>query len=360
VVRALPQHIRARIYWLVDADPHTVAWLLEGAEGVKRVQLLRKRSISAFLAYATARTVFFTHGLYGSPSPPMRKTYVNLWHGDGPKRTENPQDSPRIPSSYVVSGTALWGQYKADFFGVPRDRLLVTGNPRVDQFSRPLADDQLSALGISPGSPLVLWLPTFRGARGPAGQRWDDSTALSSSFRMRELWSAAAAAAGRVGVTLAVKPHPLDADDLGASGMRVVANDDLRRVRGSLYQLLARAAGLITDYSSVWTDFLALDRPIGFYCPDLEEYARMRGLNVSNLPALLPGPLLARRDDFARFLEWCLEEPEESVQLRAESVRRIGAETRFGATSRLLNLVIPATNGHDLSLTRPYNSDARA
>jgi CDP-glycerol glycerophosphotransferase len=341
VVRALPGQIAGRVYWLVDAEPDALGWLLDGAEGRQRVRLLRKRSLTGFLTYATARLVFFTHGLYGSPSPPKRKTFVNLWHGDGPKRTDNPRGSPRIPSSYVASGTALWGRYKADFFGVPRDRLLVTGNPRIDQFARPLTDDQLEALGLPAGLPPVLWLPTYRGARGPADQVWEDSRALSSSSDLHDMWRAAVVEARRVGVALAVKPHPLDADDFAAAGMQVILNDDLRRVRGSFYQLVARAAGIITDYSSVWTDFLALDRPIGFYCPDLEEYITMRGLNVSNLSQLLPGPLLERPDDVARFLASCVVEPAESACLRAESVRRIGAQTRLGATARLLRLVVP-------------------
>ena len=32
----------------------------------------------------------------------------------------------------------------------------------------------------------------------------------------------------------------------------------------TLYGLLARSSALVTDYSSVWTDYLTLDRPIAF------------------------------------------------------------------------------------------------
>jgi CDP-glycerol glycerophosphotransferase len=344
VVRGLPSHTDGRIYWLVDGQPNELLWLLEGVEGKERIRLLPKRSVLGFFIYATAKTVFFTHGLYGCPRPPKRKTFVNLWHGDGPKRTDTLHELPRVPSSYVVAGTRLWGQYKTDFFGVPRNRLLITGNPRIDQFARPLADDQVEALGIPAAKPLVLWLPTYRGARGPAGQQWDDSSVvLSASPDLRQQWATALATLQRFGVTLIVKPHPLDGDTFSTLGMRVITNDDLRQVHGSLYQLLARASALITDYSSAWTDFLALDRPICFYFPDLAEYGGIRGFNVADLLPLLPGPFFQRPDELAAFLGECVEDPQNSAQQRRDSVRQVGADTRPGATARLLQLVIPAS-----------------
>jgi CDP-glycerol glycerophosphotransferase (TagB/SpsB family) len=123
----------------------------------------------------------------------------------------------------------LWGQYKADFFGVPRIHLLVTGNPRIDQFARPLTDDQVEALGIPAGRPLALWLPTYRSAHGPAGQRWDDSGFLSASPDIREQWSTALEEVNRLGLTVVVKPHPLDSDSFTETGLNVVTDKDLRR-----------------------------------------------------------------------------------------------------------------------------------
>jgi CDP-glycerol glycerophosphotransferase len=361
VVRGLPTHTDGRVCWLVDAQPNELTWLLDGVEGKERIRLLRKRSVRGFLAYATAQTVFFTHGLYGCPPPPKRKTFVNLWHGDGPKRTETLHELPRIPSSYVVAGTKLWGEYKTDFFGVPRNRLLITGNPRIDQFARPLTDDQIEALGIPAAKPLVLWLPTYRGAQEPNGQRWDDSSVvLSASPNLQEQWSTALATARHLGVTVVVKPHPLDRDTFSTIGMRVITNEDLRRVHGSLYQMLARASGLITDYSSAWTDFLVLDRPICFFCPDLQEYAETRGLNVPDLLPLLPGPLLERPDELAAFLRAYVEKPEGSAQVRRDSACRVGAETRFGATDRLLELVLLASRKSSPTIGSTADGGARS
>lgn len=337
VVRALAG--RVRVYWLVGDEPASLAWLISDADDAWRVTCVRKNSLRARWLYVTARYVFFTHGLYGSPQPPPTKTFVNLWHGDGPKRRKN---FAVVRSSVVVSGTLLWGGMRAQSFGLDERALLSTGNPRVDQFARPVADEGLSLLGIDPKVPLVVWLPTYRkthyrGHRLGSVRNWSDSEELSTSMSGRAMLAKLAEEARTAGVTLIVKPHPLDADEFSNTGIRVVTSAELRQAQVTLYQLLARAHGLITDYSSVWTDFLIRDKPIAFYCPDLDQYIVNRGLNVDNYPALLPGPILKTQDDFQNFFRDCLDEPEASRVRRAHSISRVGLETRPQATKRLLD-----------------------
>lgn len=338
-VRALARRIP--VFWLVNDPPETLEWLLSGAEGRDRIRTVSKDSRAAYLAYVTARYVFFTHGLYGSPPAPRGRTFVNLWHGDGPKMSKRFAD---IRSTYVVAGTRLWGGTRPLYFGVDDGGVLVTGNPRIDQFARPVGDDQMQALGLDPAQPFVLWMPTYRrteyrGRRLARVRNWADAADLSDSERVRRLTGEVAEAGRRLGITVVVKPHPLDADGYGATGLPVIGNADLQRAHVTHYQLMGRSSGLITDYSSVWTDYLALDRPIGFYCPDLEEYEAERGLNVEGYRELIPGPLLDSPADFEAFLGECLDESSESRARRSRSTRRVGAETRFGAGDRLLDAV---------------------
>ena len=51
-------------------------------------------------------------------------------------------------------------------------------------------------------------------------------------------------------------------------------------------ELLVCADVLITDYSSIFFEYLLLDRPIVFFVPDYEDYARDRGfyLDFDSLP----------------------------------------------------------------------------
>lgn len=336
MVRALAAHMR--VYWLVGEPPETLRWLVADAADASRIRLVSRTSTTAYLAYLTARYIFFTHGLYGSPLPPPHKTIVNLWHGDGPKARKR---FAQIRSSTLVAGTELWGNRRPTLFSMPRCDVLITGNPRVDQFRRPTDDQALRALGLSPDRPLVMWLPTYRrtayrGRRIGAVRNWADTDGLSWSSEMVQFAGQLDEAARNLGITVVLKAHHLDADDYRATGLRVLTGSDLMAARTTLYQLLAVTSGLVTDYSSVWTDYLCLDRPIGFFCPDLEEYESGRGLNVTGYREILAGPLLSSAEQLEEFLQDCCAESPESRERRRRSAAIIGAQLATGASARLL------------------------
>ena len=56
----------------------------------------------------------------------------------------------------------------------------------------------------------------------------------------------------------------------------------------SNYSLMVASDLLITDYSAVFHEYLLLDKPIIFYCPDFEEYSKSIGI-YGNFPDDLPG-----------------------------------------------------------------------
>ncbi len=346
VVRALSG--RLPVTWLVSEPADHLTWLLADCAHGDQVRVVPKSSWRGFVAYLRARYVFFTHGLYGSPQPPRRRMVVNLWHGDGPKRRKGLAD---IRSTVTVAGTRAWGMRRAEHFKVGEEGVLVCGNPRVDQLGRPAGDASLESLGLDPRDPLVLWLPTYRTTDSSHGRmagtlNWSDGGELSQRNNVRLLLTEVASIARDLGVTLVVKPHPLDADRYAEAGLRMLTNADLRAAGVPLYQLLGRSSGLVTDYSSVWTDYLVLDRPIGFYCPDLEEYTAGRGLNVPDYRSVAPGPFLESADDFKQFLSACVDGVDPWQGLRQAAVNSLGVETRVGATERLLDaLQLGATGG---------------
>ena len=136
-----------------------------------------------------------------------------------------------------------------------------------------------------------------------------------------------------------VKPHPLDSDDYRDYGLPVADEPALRRAGVGFYQLLARSAGLVTDYSSVWTDYLPLGRPIGFYCPDLEDYAEARDLDLEGFKDLIAGPLLRSPRELLGFCRAVVEGADPGRSERERVVERLGAVVELGATARLMSAV---------------------
>lgn len=68
------------------------------------------------------------------------------------------------------------------------------------------------------------------------------------------------------------------------------------------YPLLRHTHALITDYSSIFFDYLLLDRPVVFYPYDLDAYrTRSRGL-YDDYDAVTPGPKAYDAPGFERLL----------------------------------------------------------
>ena len=334
VVRGLRRRYRGRVYWLLHdpsyPGPEVAAAELDGDERIVRV---RKSSLRAGLLSLSAELTMFTHGLYTAVQPPCDRLVVNLWHGDGPKATN---DTALVRSSAVVAQTRLWGDYKARVFGLPSNAVAVVGNPRIDQFREDLTPAQVSRLGLRPDRRCVLWLPTYREARGPRARSMSDGDQLTHSEQVRELVAALASTAERLSLDLVVKPHPLDVDDYTGLALRVLRDRELADAGVTLYQLLGRCHALISDVSSAWVDFLVLDRPVGFYVPDLDEMQRRRGFNVDDFAGLAPGTHVHTPGDAVVFLEQVASgtafRPSEHP-----GYATIGPVTETGATDRLLD-----------------------
>lgn len=319
-VRALSKRYRGVIYWLDGPSD-----MREFISDSTNVVCVKRLSLGAILRYVTAEVVFYTHGLYGNPSPSRRQPIINLWHGDGIKAQNEIVPSKRsvAPATYVVGGTKLLTARKAFDFKMASDAVIVSGNPRIDQFQSKPSPESLAALGIDDARPFVLWMPTFRRARQvgitPA---WTDSGSAAS--QMSDQIQNCLAVLNEYDIQLVVKPHPLDAESYRVNGSILLSNEDISDAGTTLYQLLGASSGLISDYSSVWTDYLVLDKPIAFVIPDKQEYASGRGVYPSDAVEWLPGNEIKKESDVHAFVSEILGQGSSTADLRSRAADRLG------------------------------------
>jgi len=318
-VRALTKRYAGGVVW-ADAPPPE--WLRKLGLDPSQVQFMRKNSIPALWSFLTAEVRFFTHGLYGCPRPVRRKPIVNLWHGDGPKATTG----ARIYATYLVSSSTILARDRLRHFRVPAEHLLTTGLPRIEQLRRPSSTSQLEALGIASDRPFVVWMPTYRQASGAGlNGSFVDSADVSEDARIVQQISSGLATLREQGLQVVVKPHPLDLVSRDHSSSILITDEAIRGAGTTLYAVLGASAGLLTDYSSVWTDYLALNRPIAFFMPDLRSYLSGRGIEPPDAMEHLPGASLTTMADFAAFgAEMLGTRPQPGSTLRRSSIEHFG------------------------------------
>lgn len=240
--------------------------------------------------------------------------YLNTWHGIPYKTLGRGAANARFGTASGI-GTFLKAthvltpcefmtdalRYSYSMTGTSRARVAETGYPRVDLTVNADAEEMASLrqrLGIESreGGPLerpvVLYAPTWRGT--------DGTDTVDADQLLRDLGALAG-----LDIQLMYRGHHRigrlihDRDIGGRDGRVIVPPQEI-----SSNELLSVVDILITDYSSIFFDFLPTGRPIVHYLYDLEEYARTRGLNLEL--GELPGAV-------ARDLEQLLEAVSQSA-----------------------------------------------
>ena len=89
------------------------------------------------------------------------------------------------------------------------------------------------------------------------------------------------------GVKIVVKLHPVQDldkyDMMEMSNFILLSHAEFVKRGMDLYKFMTQCDALITDYSSIFYDYLLLDRPIAFTEDDLEDYSDVRGFAVDDI-----------------------------------------------------------------------------
>ncbi len=287
---------RRRIVWLVK-EPEKFA-----GRQRKNVRFLRRDSLTARYAMSRAEMFIFTHPWWMKKWGKGR-TVVSPWHGV-PLKAGNGRDMSYAFDFLTASSPDTFELYHR-FLGVRPEQFLPLGQPRLDLLFR---DKDVSALlgGRVRGRDykrLALCMPTFRQA-----QQWTDgdfvNTYSINPVRTLEELEALNAFLREHKMLLAAKIHHLQRldflDRASLSNILYLTDEDLAARGVQLYEFVGQADLLLTDYSSIYFDYLLLDRPIGFFTGDLNQYAR--GFVVEDPLAWMPGEKIVSMDELYVFL----------------------------------------------------------
>ena len=80
-----------------------------------------------------------------------------------------------------------------------------------------------------------------------------------------------------------------------------MSHDDFVKRKMELYRFMVQCDALITDYSSIFFDYLLLDRPMGFTTDDEDEYTCNRGFSVNNPQSYKPGCFIKTKEELMQF-----------------------------------------------------------
>ncbi|MBR5223235.1 MAG: CDP-glycerol glycerophosphotransferase family protein [Clostridia bacterium] len=195
--------------------------------------------------------------------------------------------------------------------GYPRNEILIDSTPDTDKF--------------------IFWMPTYRQHRGAETMRIENMfplgiPAIKTEAELLQLEKVLE----NNNIKLLLRPHPAqDLSFFNISQMKniIIANDEyLSSINCALYELISKSSALITDYSSVYYDYLLTKRPIGLTLEDHITFSKQFGLFFDNLRDELPGYLIDTAEELFDFVKSIAEEQDEYLEKREAFREKMGIE----------------------------------
>ena len=188
-------------------------------------------------------------------------------------------------------------------FNVEISRIFITGLPRNDLLFE--TKGVLQSLGIKQEyRKIIIWMPTFRNSKSGHNDGMQSETGLpiitqSDISLLNEYLH-------RKNVLLIVKLHPW-ADRTSIIEHEysniLLLEEDMIPANCSLYNVIGATDVLLTDYSSVYIDYLILNKPIGFVFDDIEKYKQTRGGLYEDMIDYMPGEKINTTEQLYSFID---------------------------------------------------------
>lgn len=269
------------------------------SENTANIKFVSKKM--GMLHYFTSSAVYYCFGRIPI-TPSKSQVAVQMWHGTSFKGFDQTMQKTNSLKNqfytHVYASSEFFRPIVEKKFSCLPEHIYICGHPRTDCFYN---GKKLYNFGSY--KKVIMWMPTFRKSSqlGYADTDTDNIVPFYKTEELKEL----DALVRKNNVLLIIKFHPMQ--DIGKKDFRYLKNIRLYphnrfSKKYDLYEFLKQTDALITDYSSVFYDYLLLNKPIGFTEDDQEQYAGNRGFAIENPDDFKPGMRIRTKEDFVKFI----------------------------------------------------------
>ena len=203
--------------------------------------------------------------------------------------------------SDIITATSRTCQLNmSGMLSVDPNKVKITGFPRNDLIHKSNGKKNLAKLfDVNMDSRFIFYLPTMRKGLKKEGQQFEKNIFNYEDYGVDEIDSFLEKNNAYIVTKMHFADNPyfkLCSFDL-PKRVLFLNTELLNEYLLTIYHIMNAFDILITDYSSVYVDYLLLNRPIIFSCPDLEEYKKDRGFVVDNPSLLMPGKIVSSQKE---------------------------------------------------------------
>ncbi|MGL5901977.1 MAG: CDP-glycerol glycerophosphotransferase family protein, partial [Cetobacterium sp.] len=297
-------------------EKYKLVWLVQDPNKFKNIKFKNTKFIQIFpknilelleLIYyiAVSKFAFYSHR---APFFKLNRgeRFINLWHGSPLKNVNF--CNLGFNFDFVIYGSEIYKEYYISELKCKENQLLPLGNPRNDFLKNEKKGKVISKLFPEVKyKKNVIWMPTYRKHKNgnntfkieidykygvPIIEEKMILQDLDRYLIERE-------------ILLIIKLHPaedISKMELGnVKNIKFLLNEELDENNIQLYSLISETDSLLTDYSSVYVDYLLLNKPIAFTINDMKEYET--GFVFKDILKYLPGSHINDYHDLKKYFE---------------------------------------------------------
>lgn len=258
--------------------------------------------IKAILSFFRSKYVFYCIGKI--PIEPAKdQTIIHMEHGMPFKDASEGQSKYSTKSqhyTYVMATGKCFIKPQARIYGVPESKIVIAGNPKCDPLYLPNPQYDFGEY-----KKIILWAPTFRKSVSMNMQDTTEEQPILPIVDIKD-FQRLNSYLKELGVKIVVKLHPEQDlskyDVVDMDHFILLSHQEFLRRGMDLYRFMKQCDAMVTDYSSIFYDFLLLDRPIGFTEDDIDDYAGKRGFAMDP-DKYRPGMRIRKYEDVCRFVK---------------------------------------------------------
>lgn len=290
---------------LKNNGKYEIFWVARNLRTIKDVQKAGGKSffINGFLGiYRFLKTDLWIIAHTGRDIPFLpHKNFriIQLWHGIGPKGiSPSKKDYDKYDAWCVASEYSK--QRHIELWDAPNEKIIVTGYAEMDrllQYLNSNRNDLLKSINVNDNSKIILYAPTFEVGLWPWGDQYLEFEKLCMFCNKNN-------------VTLILRLHPYA--QVNKRNLKNIIKKyenvlllDMQKEPDTM-KLLAIAGILITDWSSIYTNYFLTKRPVIYLQVDKKYYTKIRGKGVIP-PEYRAGEIVNNNEEFFKAMNIVLK-----------------------------------------------------
>lgn len=230
-----------------------------------------------------------------------------------------------------------------NLFKVEKNKILITGYPRNDAIFN---GDKKEIYPEIKRDKTIIWMPTYRNHKN--GNSYENKTEVHFKYGVpcidneRQLLELNEIL-NKNRILLIIKLHPAEditnIKSLNLSNIKILENSYFIEKNETIYDYLNNIDALLTDYSSIYYDFLLTKKNIGLAIPDIEQYSKHVKLFTNNFTEDIVGEFIYKYEDLIQFINNVSINNDTTIEKREELLKRYHKYMDGNSAKRIVDIL---------------------